>query len=70
MQMTITNCHGNLSSAYEFMMDEGEIKNSSKPSKASTKETMATSTEQPVRISEKPRAEETKRSSSRDRGRK
>ena len=68
--MTIANCRSKSSSSYEFKKDKGETKKSSKPSKASTKETMVTSTEELVRISGKPRMEEKKGSSLRDVGRK
>ena len=51
MEMTIANHHRKSSSSYEFKKDKGETKKSSKRSKASTKETMATSIEEPVRIS-------------------
>ena len=67
MEMTID---GKSSSSYEIKKDKGEAKKSSKPSKASMKETMVTSVEGPVPISRKPRLEEKKGSSSRDRGRK
>jgi len=70
MEMTIANCRSKSSSSYEFKKDKGETKKSSKPSKASTKETMVTSTEELVRISGKPRMEEKKGSSLRDVGRK
>jgi len=66
MEMTIANRHGESSSSQEIKKDKGETKKSSKPSKASMKETMVTSTEGPVQISGKPRLEEKKGSSSRD----
>ena len=70
MKMTIANRHGKSSFSYEFKKGKGETKKSSKPSKASTKETMVTSAEEPVRISGKARLEEKKGTSSRDGGRK
>jgi len=70
MEMTIANHHGKSSSSYEFEKDKGETKKSSKPSKASTKETTATSIEKLVRISGKSKPKEKKGSSSRDGGRK
>jgi len=70
MEMTIANRCGKSSSSYEFKKDKGETKKSSKPSKASTKETMSTSIEKPVRILRKSRPEENKGSSLRDGGRK
>jgi len=48
MKMTIANRRGQSSSSYEFKKDKGETKKSSKPSKASTKETLVTSAEEPV----------------------
>jgi len=68
--MMIANHRGKLSSSYEFKKDKAETKNSSKPSKALTKETMVAFAEKPVQISRKPRLEENKGSSSRDGGRK
>ena len=50
MEMTIANRRGKSSSSCEFKKDKDETKKSSKPSKASTKETMTTSVEKPVRI--------------------
>ena len=41
MEMTIANRRSKLSSSYEFKKDKGEIKKSSKPSKAPAKESMA-----------------------------
>jgi len=70
MGMTITNRRGKLSSSYKFKKDKGETKKSSKPSKASTKESMATYVEESVWILGRPRLEEKKGSSSRDGGRK
>ena len=58
------------SSSYESKKDKGENKKSFKPSKASTRKTMETSVEKPVRISGKSRLEEKKGSFSRDGGRK
>jgi len=66
MEITIANRRDKLSSSYEFKKDKGEAKKGSKPSKGSTKETMVTFVEEPVRISGKPRLEEKKGSSSRD----
>ena len=48
MEMTIGNRRSKSSSSYEFKKDKGETKKSSKPSKASTKETMVTSAREPV----------------------
>jgi len=70
MEMTIANINGLLYSYYELKEAKGEIKKSSKPSKVSIKETMATFIGEPMRISGKPRQEEKKGSSSRDGGRK
>ena len=53
MEMRIANRRGKSSSPYEFKKDKGETKKHSKPSKASTKETMTTSVQKPVRISRK-----------------
>jgi len=69
MEKMIANSHGKLSSSYEFNKDKGETKKSSKPSKASTKEIIATSIKEPIWISRKPRVEERKGSSLRDKGR-
>jgi len=60
MEMMIANHHGKSSSSYEFKKDNGETKKSSKPSKVLTKESMATSTEEPVGNSGKPMLEEKK----------
>jgi len=68
--MTIANHRGKSSSSYEFKKDKGGTKKISMPSKASRKETMATSTKEPVRILGKPSREEKKGSSTRDGGRK
>ena len=48
MEMTITNRRGKSSSCYEFKEDKGETMKISKPSKASTTKTMATSVEEPI----------------------
>jgi len=48
--MTIANRRGKSSSSYEFKKDKGETKTSSKPSKASTKETMISFVEKPIGI--------------------
>jgi len=70
MEMTIANRRNKSSFSYEIKKEKRETKKSSKPSKASMKETMVTSTEGPVRISGKPRLEKKKGSSLRDGGRK
>ena len=70
MEMTIANRRNKPSSSYEFKKDKGEIKKNSKPSKAPAKESMATSIEEPVRISRKSSPEEKKGAFSRDVGRK
>jgi len=70
MEMIIPNRCDKSSSSYEFKKDKGQTKKSSKPSKASTKDTMTTSIEKLVRILGKSRSEEKKGSSSRDEGRK
>jgi len=64
MEMTIANRRSKSSSSYEIKKDKGKTKKSSKPFMASVKETMVTSTEGSVRISEKPRLEEKKGTSS------
>jgi len=53
MEMRIANYHNKSSSLYEFKKDKGDSKKSSKPPKASMKETMTISTEEPIRISGK-----------------
>jgi len=68
MQMTIANLHDK--SSHECKKDKGETKKSSKPSNASTKDTMVTSAEEPVQISGKSRLEEKKGSALRVGGRK
>ena len=59
IEMAIANRCGESSTSYEFK-DKGETKKSSKPSKASTREFMATSAEESVWISGKSRSEEKK----------
>jgi len=63
--MTIANHRRKSVASYEFKKDKGEIKKSSKPSKASAKKSMATSIEEPAWILGKSRSEEKKGSSSR-----
>jgi len=70
MEMMIPNRRGKSSSSYEFKKDKGETKKSSNSYKASTKETMTTFVQKPVRIPGKSKPEENKGSSSRDGGRK
>lgn len=53
MKMPITNHRGKPSTSCKFKKDKGEIKKSSKPSKASAKESIATSIEEPIQISRK-----------------
>jgi len=53
MEMTIANRCVKLSISYELKKDKGEIKKSSKPLTELVKESMATSTEEPVQISGK-----------------
>ena len=57
MEMTIANSCSKLSSLYEFKKDKGDSKKSSNLSKASTKEAITVSIEQPMRISRKSRPE-------------
>jgi len=57
MEIMIPNHRSKPSSSYEFKKDKGGSKKSSKPPKASTKETMTISTEEPVSISGKSRPE-------------
>jgi len=69
MEMTITNRRGKSSSYYKFKKPKGETKRSSKPSKASTKETMTTSVLRNL-CEFQENLRENEGSSSRDRGRK
>jgi len=66
MEMMIANRHSKPSSLYEFKKDKGDSKKSSKLPKASMKETMTISTEEPVRISGKSRPEGKKTSFSKE----
>jgi len=66
MEMTIANRRSKPSSSYEFKKDKSDPKKSSKPPKASTKETMMISTEELVRISGKSRPEGKKTSLSKE----
>ena len=50
MEMTIANRRGKSATSYEFKKDKAETKKSSKPSKAPTKESIATFAEEPIRI--------------------
>ena len=70
MEMTIANRCSKSSSLSEFKKDKGEIKKSSKPSKAPANKSMATFVEEPVRISGKSRPEGKKGAPLRDVGRK
>jgi len=60
MEMTITNRRGKSSSLPDSRKDKGEFKKNPKSSKPSNKESMATSTGEPVRISGKPKYENKK----------
>ena len=66
MEMMIANRHSKPSSLYEFKKNKGDSKKSSKLPKASMKETMTISTEEPVRISGKSRPEGKKTSFSKE----
>jgi len=66
MEMAIANRRSKPSSSYLFKKDKSDSKKSSKPPKASTKETMAIFTEEPVRISGKSRLEGKKTSFSKE----
>ena len=61
--MTTANRHSNSSTYYEFKKDKGETKKSSKPSKALTKESVATFAEEPLHVSGKSTLKEKKGSS-------
>ena len=50
MEMTIANRRGRSATSYEFKKDKGETNKSTKPSKVPTKESMVTSTKEPVQI--------------------
>jgi len=66
MEMAIASCRGKSSSLPDSRKDKGEFKKNPKSSKPSNKESMATSTEEPVRISGKPKCENKKSEFSKD----
>ena len=70
MEMTIASRCGKSSSLHDSRKDKGEFKKNPKPSKPSSKESMATSTGEPVRISGKPKYENKKSEFPKDAGKK
>ena len=70
MEMTIASRRGKSSSLPDSRKDKGELKKSPKSSKPSNKESMATSTGEPVRIFGKPKYKNKKSELSKDAGKK
>jgi len=70
MEMTIVSRRGKSSSLPDSRKDKGEFKKNPKSSKPSNKESMATSTGEPVRISRKPKYESKKSEFPKDAGKK
>jgi len=70
MEMTIANCCGKASPSFEARKQKSDLKKNTKCSKSSSKESMLVTMSKPVRISEKQRAEEKLRPSTRDAGKK
>jgi len=66
MEMMIANHRSKTSSSYGFKKDKGNSKKSSKPPKASMKETMTIFTEEPMGISGKSRPKGKKASFSKE----
>ena len=70
MEMTIANHHGKSSSLPDSRKDKGEFKKNPKSSQSSNKESMATTTGEPIRISGKPKYENKKSEFSKNVGKK
>ena len=70
MEMTIANRRTKAAPTFEAKKEKGDLKKTFKDSKSSTKESMSVTTSEPIKISGKQRAEEKRRPSMRDAGKK